>query len=223
MRKMIAAFCLLALFATGAAGMASATPKDFPHLREYADLSDDERVAAMTVDFMAMLEEKVANGELTQEQADHMLEMFAAGPPSGAMPHSRREGKDEEPRTESGFRDIGPDGRGFDSTSRLPDMSKYEGMEDEERVAAMTADFVAMLEEKVASGELTQEQADNMLERFSVPPSDIHMERFKGFAADRAFPDDGKPPMERGMKRGDFPVGRSPAVSEPASIKGTST
>jgi len=51
--------------------------------------------------------------------------------------------------------------------SEMPDSSKYENMSEPERVKAIQADFEALLEKKIANGELTREQAKKVLERFN--------------------------------------------------------
>jgi len=116
---------------------------------KYEGMTDDERTAAMQADVKAALDAKVASGELTQEQADKILECFTANPDGGMCFGSGRDG---------GLKSL------------LPDPSKYDGMTDEERAAAMQADLKAALDQKVTDGTMTQEQADKMLERFTANP-----------------------------------------------------
>jgi len=52
--------------------------------------------------------------------------------------------------------------------SEMPDPSKYENLSETERVKAIQADFEALLEKKIANGELTQEQAKKVLDRFNA-------------------------------------------------------
>ena len=51
--------------------------------------------------------------------------------------------------------------------SEMPDSSKYEGMSENERRDTIESDFKALLEKKIAGGELTREQAEKVLERFN--------------------------------------------------------
>ena len=136
-------------------------PQDIPDMAQYEGMTEEERSAAMKEDLKARLAEKVAEGIITQEQADQMLERFSG------KPHMEF-GLREEGQGALRFRD--GDGEGLSFHFKLPDLLKYEGMTEEERAAAMKEDFAASLNEKVTEGAITREQADKMLENFHAFP-----------------------------------------------------
>ena len=132
---------------------------DLPDPSKYEGMTVEERAAAMKEDFKTMLDEQVAAGAITQEQANSILEKFEFSPRNGYP----------GPLMDFGFSERSRDGIGFRFGPLDP--SKYEGMTDEERAAAMKEDFKAMLDEQVAAGAISQEQADRMLECFHMIPA----------------------------------------------------
>ncbi len=82
------------------------------------------------------------------------------------------------------------------------DLSKYEGMTDEERREAIKADLKAALDKKVADGTLTQAQADKMLE---------HIDKMPG---NRPF---------AGERKHNAPSGTAPGAADTAEDAGTVT
>ena len=198
---------------------------ELPNPSKYQDMTDAERFAAMKDDLKAMLDQKVKDGELTQEQADKMLEGFSMTPQGGlclwAGPRapfdtewpdpSKYEGMTDEERRDTVKADLKKmldkmvadgkltreqademlkgsvagaasgmglhvrmfeDGQHFESRLEL-DPSKYEGMSDRERLEAMKADLKAILDQKVADGELTRKKADKIMEKFAEGPPPI--------------------------------------------------
>ena len=185
-------------------------PDERPDFSTFAEMTDEERAAAMKEAFSARLAEKVAEGLLTQEEADQMLESFPAGP---HMDFGYRGESPDGPRMDFGFRGGEPDSFGFKDREldgsgfrfNPPDMSKYEGMTEEERASAMMEDFKAKLEKMVADGDITQEQADQMLDHFHPMPQD------------NRIPGDRKKPQEEGRIIPGFPAARTP-IAENTSV-----
>ncbi len=126
---------------------------ELPDPSKYDGMTDEERQEAMKADLKAALDKKVADGVLTQTQADKILERV------DKMPGDR-------PKAFRGF--FGKD----NLFGAELDLSKYEGMTDEERQQAIKADLKAALDKKVADGTLTQAQADKFLEHVDKMPGD---------------------------------------------------
>ena len=129
--------CLLGTLFTG-----SVLAKDFAKRGDTSkiklqkiEITEDQK-AEMKATFEAKLKEDVANGKLTQEQADEMLAKFGEGnmPMKGKAPMNRGRG---------------PQGQKPEFT--------------EEQKAEMKAKFEEKLKAEVESGKITQEQADEML------------------------------------------------------------
>lgn len=118
------------------------------NMSKYKDMTDEERQAAMLEDAKAQLTESVANGKMTQEQADEILSRIEKMPEAGISVH-----------IEDGM-------FGIDL-----DISKYKDMTAEERQAAILEDAKAQLAESVANGKLTQEKANEILSRIEKMPS----------------------------------------------------
>jgi polyhydroxyalkanoate synthesis regulator phasin len=121
----------------------------------------------------AVIEEKVADGTLTQEQADRMMEWLDREAPLGignlgmSMANlGMRMGRFAIPEhlcdllglTPEELREELLDGKTLD------EIMEEQGVDWEEIHEAMLAGLTEMLEEKVADGTLTQEQADRILD-----------------------------------------------------------
>jgi len=132
-------------------------------LLEALGLSQEDVKEAMG----AVLEEKVADGTLTQEQADRMMEWL-----DGEV--GMRMGKFGRRMGDFGmFEDIcellGLSPEEFREQLRggksLAEILEEQGVDREELHEAILAGVTERIEEKVADGTLTQEQADRILER----------------------------------------------------------
>jgi len=133
-------------------------------LLEALGLSQEDVKEAME----AVLEEKVADGTLTQEQADRMMEWL-----------------DGEVGMRMGdfgmFEDIcellGLSPEEFREQLRggksLAEILEEQGVDEEELHEAILAGVTERIEEKVADGTLTQEQADRILGRMAFGPGPL--------------------------------------------------
>ncbi len=144
-----------------------------PDIAEAEGLTQDELAQVMIDAKEAAINDAVAQGLITQEQADQMLER-GFGPGMGG-PHG---GPGGFGGADSPVRDLVldevADGLGLtreelDSRladgERLPDIAEAEGLTQDEFAQVMTGAHEAAINEAVAQGLITQEQADQMLER----------------------------------------------------------
>ncbi len=139
---------------------------------ERVELTDEEKEAMMAeriAQATALLEEKVATGEITQEQADALAEKL----------------------TSADFQAQGQKGGKVEFATERTEKGEKVELSDEEKEAMMAeriAQATALLEEKVATGEITQEQADALAEKLTS--ADFQAQGQKGgkaeFATERA-------------------------------------
>ena len=108
----------------------------------------DEQKAELTENAKAALDEKLASGELTQEQYDEILAKIESGDLRGFG--GKRHGLYPKPDAEL------PEGAVKAEKVQKPELT-------DEQKAELTENAKATLDEKLASGELTQEQYDEIL------------------------------------------------------------
>ena len=163
----------------------------FAQIAEEAGMAPQAIVDAFLTDREAALDDAVADGRLTQEQADQMLEEMA----------ERISERLEQPWTPHPSKRGQMDGRGGMRGSSLVDataevtgltvedviaalqegqtfaqIAEEAGMAPQAIVDAFLTDREAALDDAVADGRLTQEQADQMLEEMAEHASE-HLEQ----------------------------------------------
>ena len=129
----------LTAFAEDSVAIGKVRPVAAKALEVQAPELTDEQKAELTEKAKAALDEKLTSGELTQEQYDEMLAKIESGDLRGF----------------GGKRHGGPEGF-------MPEEFPKPELTDEQKTE-LTEKAKAALDEKLASGELTQEQYDEML------------------------------------------------------------
>ena len=180
----------MALAGGGAAYAATSTtdPQDslLKDAAQRLDVEPGELRAALKGAFGAQLDQAVKDGKLTQKQADEMKRHappFGGPPPGGGVLRFRG---GPPPGGPDRMIMRGPIGPGFDAAAEylgltqaqlrarlvkgnsLADVAKAEGRSVEGLQQAMLAKAKTELEKGVADGDLTQEQADEMLEHLTA-------------------------------------------------------
>lgn len=114
----------------------------------------------------AVIEDKVADGTLTQEQADRMMEWLDGEAPLGIGSLGMRMGRLAIPQHLCDLLGLTPEELKEEllEGKTLGEIMKEQGVDLEEIHEAMLAGLTEMLEEKVGDGTLTQEQADSILD-----------------------------------------------------------
>lgn len=172
MRKQLAIVGLSAgLVAGGAAGFAFTSGTGFAGAQATTTTAPSDSTEAETgrpdpgTRLAEILAPLVTDGTLTQAQADKVVETLKAAGPMGGRGHGhmghRREGLDaaatalgmtaEELRTE------------LRSGSTLAEVAEAKGVDIKKVIDAMVAEVSEELDEAVAAGRMTQEQADERL------------------------------------------------------------
>ncbi|MEM7533305.1 MAG: hypothetical protein AAF639_14075 [Chloroflexota bacterium] len=143
-------------------------------LLETAGLTKEEFKAAMQPGLIAEVNEAVADGDLTQEQADVIIERIESGE-FGHGRHGKRGHRGGPAFLERGeHKEIVAGVLGMTveelETAKEADTSMAEliesaGLTEEEFKAAMQTAVIEAVNQAVADGEITQEQADRIIER----------------------------------------------------------
>ncbi len=135
-------------------------------------ISEEQLQEALYTAMAAKLAEKVADGSLTQEQADKMLERLQDGklfacPPAGGGEGGHRGGAGTSFDTLSEIIGLTSDEikAQLKEGKTITEIAAAQGISEEQLQEALYTAMAAKLAEKVADGSLTQEQADKMLER----------------------------------------------------------
>ncbi len=144
---------------------------------EKLGVSQDELQNAIDEASIETIDEAVANGQLTEEQAARLKERAADGGfmfPLGGM-HFGREAAGVLPEAAAETLGITEDQlmeelRGGQS---LAEIAEAQGMSVDDLEAGLLAQVKAQLDSKVADGTLTQVQADEMFERIEGTIGDI--------------------------------------------------
>jgi len=155
-------------------------------------LTMEDFLAAMQTARIAQINQAVADGEMTQEQADAIIERIedGNGRPTGHRGSDRsgdRSGDRDGNRENRGNGPVGRGGPGsghhaeiltdvlgltveelqaaYEAGQTMDEIVDAQGLTMEEFQAAVQAARIAQINQAVADGELTQEQADRMIER----------------------------------------------------------
>lgn len=152
-------------------------------------VSEDQLTTAVKDVELEMVDEALAEGRITQEQADRMRERIENGDlrfPGGPGPHPSAcvvAGRYVYLTAEAlGIEESAVIG-GLKEGKSLVQIAADNGMRVDEFKAALTAQVEEHLAEKVADGDITEEQADRMLAMFNenvdrvinhVPDADAH-------------------------------------------------
>jgi len=146
---------------------------------ETQGLTMEEFQAAMQAAKIAQINQAVADGELTQEQADAMIERIEngdgpgrGGRGNGPKHRGPQAGGERGERGERGAvvaEVLGMTAEELQAAreagQKLNEIVEAQGLTMEEFQAAMQAAKIAQINQAVVDGELTQEQADAMIER----------------------------------------------------------
>jgi len=195
-RTLVAGALILALVAgVMAIGLASAqtstpepTATDEParladrfkeKLAEELGISVDQLNTALDNTQYALIDEAVADGKLTQSEADRLKQRVEEGhnlfPFGGARPFIRHHLKMEliQATAEVLGVDVSVVTEGLRNGDTLAQIANANGMETEAFKTALLANVKSTLDQKVADGDITQEQADNLYERLTNNIDDI--------------------------------------------------
>ena len=171
----VAAVLVLALGAVVISGAAtSAQEGDGPlgsflsKVAEKLGVSEDELKDAISDTQLEMIDEAVADGDLTDEQAERLKERAEEGSAlfAGLRPHHRPNGKGHHIIDAAlQLLDMEKDElrQQFSEGNSLAEIAEAQGMNAEEFEVELAGVIQAEIEEKVASGDITEEQADRVL------------------------------------------------------------
>jgi hypothetical protein len=166
---------LIAVAGAGAQeGTGSGPVGDFvTRLADRLGISEDELTTAVKDVEIDMVNQAVTDGRLTQEQADEIIQRIQDGPvhfPGQGRPGPRvckaRDFVLESAAEVLGM-EVGQLEGQLNSGKSLAQVAEEQGMSVEDFKAALIADVDADLQAKVDAGEITQEQKDRMLARFT--------------------------------------------------------
>jgi hypothetical protein len=151
-------------------------------LADNLGVSVEDLEAALTQTQLDLIDEKVADGTLTEEEAAEIKEKIESGDAPYFPPFIGGGHHGPMHRIVVGIIETAADVLGMDvdelheqlrDGSSLADIAEAQGMDLDAFKAGMLDGIKAKLDEKVADGTLTQEVADNMYERFSENIDDI--------------------------------------------------
>lgn len=185
---------LVGVFAAAAVGAQESTPTpstvvgdaggifdDFKSkLAENLGISTDQLDTALDQTQIDIVDEKLANGDITQEQADAIKERIESGenvpfPFFFGGPHPGI-------RMEIGLVDSAAEVLGMDVSDLLTELRDDKSLNDVAAEKGLSADdfktqlldnMKAKLDQKVTDGDITQEQADNIYARLSENIDDV--------------------------------------------------
>lgn len=178
-RTAVAAALSAGLIGGGAAGMILGTPgisgaqetttTQAPTDGATSDgASTDDRRAAMTEHLASTLAPLVEAGTITQAQADAVIAAIEeAGPPDGGHGGPGMRGGRGGPGLEAAAAAIGISEEELRTALRdggtLAEVAEANGVDPQAVIDALVAELQTRLDEKVADGDLTQEEADDRL------------------------------------------------------------
>ena len=142
-------------------------------LREVAakqGLDEEELKEALADARAEKLEQAVADGKITQEQADRMAEWAPMGPRDrrrGAMRQGVAVGRD----TITELLDLTPEELSAEREAgkSLREIAAKQGLDEEDLKESLADTRAEKLAQTVADGKITQEQADRLMERKRAP------------------------------------------------------
>ena len=198
-RTLVAGGLLLAVLAgVTAIGLASAqtgTPEpsvtDEPQrladrfkeeLASQLGISVDELNTALDNTQFALIDQAVADGKLTESEAEKLKERVEEGHNLFPYYGFRHPGPGPGFRLKVGLIEATAEVLGVDVSvvteglrngNTLAEIANANGMQTDEFKTALLANVKSTLDEKVAKGDITQEQADNLYERLSTNIDDI--------------------------------------------------
>lgn len=200
----------LALFAVAAAGAQqngdgqALTDRWLAKVAERLGVSTDELTAAMQGAQFDLIDEAVAAGNMTQEQADHLKQYIEE---NGVLfPHRPGHGLRcgaANFTVEAAAQVLGMEKealvQALKSGQSLLDVAQSQGMSADDFKAALLDQVKSNLDQKVAAGKLTQSQADRIYQGF-----ESHIDRIVNFHPDP----DRHPcrPHEGGSSEGETPA-----------------
>ncbi len=178
MKRLIIIAVAAAVLALGvvAIGGAAAQENDglvgsfLTRVAEKLGVSEDELQTAIDEARSETLDEAVADATLTQEQADRLQESdfpFGGGPMRHGRVHIRTAAAEVLDMSKADLMEQLQDG------NSLADVAQAQGMSEDDFKAALLDQVKAQLDELVADGDLTQEQADEMFQRTEDNIDDI--------------------------------------------------
>jgi uncharacterized protein YidB (DUF937 family) len=142
-------------------------------LAKQLGISVDELNTALDDTQFALIDQAVADGKLTESEAEKLKERVEEGhnlfPFGGIGPRIEHRVKFElvEATAEVLGVDVSVVKDGLGNGDTLAEIANANGMSTEDFKAALLANVKSTLGEKVAGGDITQEQADNLYERLS--------------------------------------------------------
>jgi hypothetical protein len=157
-------------------------------------ISVDQLNTALDNTQFALIDEAVADGKLTESEAERLKERVEEGhnlfPIGGARPFIRHHVKMElvEATAEVLGIEVSDVRDGIADGQTLAEIANANGMDTDAFKTALLANVKATLDEKVASEDITQDQADALYERLSNNIDDIINHEPPDFPGDGPFP-----------------------------------
>lgn len=148
-------------------------------LAKQLGISVDQLNAALDSTQFALIDQAVADGKLTESEAQRLRERVEEGhnlfPIGGARPFIRHHAKAElvEATAEVLGIDVADVRAGLADGQTLAEIAGANGMGAEDFKSALLENVRSTLDEKVADGDITQDQADRAYERLSQNIDDI--------------------------------------------------
>ena len=194
------------IVAVAGAGAQEDTPEDRPadrYLELVADnlgVTVEELEGALTQSHIDLINEKAADGTITEEEAAEIIERIESGegrlfPPFGGGQHGRHHGNFHRlygmivgNSAEVLGMEVDALKEELHAGNSLADVATAQGVDIEQFKAEVLAAIEADLDEKVADGAITQEQADRILAKITESIDRI-VEKVPGEGA----PDGGRP------------------------------
>jgi uncharacterized membrane protein len=148
----------------------------FGRVAEKLGITEDQLNTAVKDSQTDIINEKLAAGEITQEQADRAKERIAEGKFRFPGRGGRHHGGGHWCRIGAKFVDstatilqVEPSvvADGLQQGKSLAEIAAEHGMSAEDYKAALSAAYKSELDERVASGDITQERADHKLAEFN--------------------------------------------------------
>ena len=175
--------------------------KTIAQLAEEKSVDTQTIIDAYVAQAKVKLDEKVASGDITQKQADYQLEQAKTmatekltatwegfGP--GGRGHGGMMGPDMGGFAGISLKSVAAEKLGMELTAlqtelqngkTIADVAKEKGVDTQSIIDAYLAQVKAKLDEKVASGDITQKQADAQLEQAKTRATEELTNTWEGF------------------------------------------
>jgi polyhydroxyalkanoate synthesis regulator phasin len=139
-------------------------------------ISVEELESALTQTQLDMIDQAVADGKLTEEEAANLREKIESGELRGLFPFIGRHHGPAFPRLHGLVVEAAADVLGLDKDdlvaelrdgNSMVDVAETQGVSEDDLKSGILANVQATLDQKVADGDITQEMADRVYENIS--------------------------------------------------------